>query len=322
METLSQIRIGVDIGGTSIKIGLVEDTGAILEKWEIPTNQAGTSEIIVNEICDSIGAKLEKYGWTFRDAAGIGVGAPGFVDGKTGFVYEAVNIAGWRNVPLGELFTKRTGLPVFVENDANAAALGENWVGAGNQAENMVAVTLGTGVGGGIIANGKILDGVNGTAGEIGHITIDPHGYPCNCGRRGCLETITSATGIARQAMENIAKDPDSGLAEYYRMNGGVTAKVVFSRAAQGDANCQEIVEHTTDVLGKALANLAIIVNPSCMVIGGGVSKSRDQLLQPLKHAFSKYALPRVSEVCEIKLAQLGNDAGLIGAASLVKTSN
>lgn len=315
---MEKTAIGVDIGGTSIKIGIVKHNGDILHKWEIPTDQQGTSATIVDDICSSIEEKLDERGWKLGDVEGIGVGAPGFIDGETGYVYQAVNIAGWRDVDLKGLFEKRTGLSIRVENDANAAALGENWSGAGNGSRNMVAITLGTGVGCGIIINGKIVDGVNGTAGEIGHITIDPDGIPCNCGRRGCVETITSATGIARQALQVIEKDPTGPLALRFQKAGDITSKDVFSLAAEGDADSQNIVERTTDVLGTVLAGVAAVINPSCIVIGGGVSKAGDRLLEPMKHAFNKYALPRLAEACEIKIARLGNDAGLIGAASLV----
>ncbi|MDY0396685.1 ROK family glucokinase [Virgibacillus halophilus] len=293
-----------------------------MQKWEIPTDQNGTSTSIVDDICSSIEKKLDQYGWGFADVEGIGVGAPGFIDGETGFIYQAVNIAGWRDVDLKGLFKKRTGLPISIENDANAAALGENWAGAGNSALNMAAITLGTGVGGGVIVNGKIVDGVNGTAGEIGHITIDPDGHPCNCGRRGCLETIASATGIARQAMEIVEKVPFSRLADIFHKSNGITAQDVFALAAENDAESQRIIDRTTDVLGRTLASLAAVINPSCIVIGGGVSKANDQLRVPLEQAFRKYALQRLAEVCEIKIAKLGNDAGLIGAASLVFNQN
>lgn len=308
--------IGVDIGGTSIKIGVLDQHGTIQCKWEIPTSTANNGATIVQDIWGSISHKLESS--EMKQIIGIGIGAPGFIDGATGFVYEAVNI-GWKNLHLAKQFSEIANLPVFVENDANIAVLGENWKGAGNQSENLIALTLGTGVGGGIIANGTILNGVNGTAGEIGHITVDPDGYPCNCGKNGCLETIASATGIVRQAMERVKANTNSKLATYLQQSGTITSKDVFSLARESDPDCQAILERTGDVLGYAIASLATVINPSAILIGGGVSKAGDQLLSIINTAFHQYALPRVSEVCALKIAQLGNDAGIIGAAYLVK---
>lgn len=178
---MSDMIVGVDVGGTTSKIGLLNRQGVILSKWEIPTTKGQNGDALVKDIWQSVQQQLKSY--SQHTIRGIGIGAPGFIDGTTGLVYEAVNI-GWRNFPLAERFSDLTNLPVFIENDANVAALGENWVGAGNQASNLIAVTIGTGVGGGIIAGGTILDGENGMAGEIGHITGDPDGYPCNCGKR------------------------------------------------------------------------------------------------------------------------------------------
>lgn len=177
-------------------------------------------------------------------------------------------------------------MPVYAENDANIAVLGENWVGAGNQSRNLIAITLGTGVGGGIIANGSILNGVNGMAGEVGHIEVMENGYPCNCGKKGCLETIASATGIVRQAMEKIHTNPESLLTKLFQTEGRISAQNVFELAKQGDQASTEIIEYTTDVLGKAMANMSMIINPSNILIGGGVSNAGDYLIDALTKAF------------------------------------
>lgn len=315
---MEKLILGIDIGGTSVKIGLITETGDIFKKWEIPTNTANQGGSIVEDIWMSIQDHLKTYNIPEESLLGIGMGAPGFVNVETGLIYEAVNI-GWKNLDIVSQFRKWSNLPIYVANDANVAALGENWKGAGHQAENLIAVTLGTGVGGGIIANGSILNGENGTAGEIGHLTVDPNGYPCNCGRTGCLETITSATGIVRQAMELIKKNPQSRLAQHYQQTGNITAKDVFDLAKQGDQSCDQIIHHTTDVLGLVLANIATIINPEKILIGGGVSKAGNQFIQLIEKYFQKYALPRLSDICDIAIAQLGNDAGIIGAAYLVK---
>ncbi|WP_047980092.1 ROK family glucokinase [Ornithinibacillus contaminans] len=312
------VIVGVDIGGTTVKIGFLQNSGDIIEKWEIPTNTANSGLSIVDDIWDAISQKAMALSISQAHILGIGVGAPGFIDSKTGYVYEAVNI-GWKDVELAEQLSSKSGLPVFVENDANIAVLGENWLGAGKNSEDVIAITLGTGVGGGIIAGGKILNGVNGTAGEIGHITVDPNGYSCNCGRKGCLETLASATGFVRQAMNIIDTNTSSKLAERYRKNGTVTAKDIFELAQQGDMDSRGIITHTAEVIGLAISNLTMTLNPSKVLVGGGVSKAGDQLLEPIKQAFKKYALPRTFEACEVRIAELGNDAGIIGAASLVK---
>lgn len=315
---MTEVIIGIDIGGTAVKFGIIHNHGEILKKWEIPTNTSEAGKYIVDDIWDSLQKELRTEKVDRSNILGIGVGAPGFIDSETGFVFEAVNI-GWKNVDLANQLKEKSGLPVFLENDANVAVLGENWQGAGNQVKNVLAVTLGTGVGGGIISNGSIVDGENGVAGEIGHVTIDPEGLPCNCGRRGCLETIASATGIVRQAMDLIAENPTSKLADFVQAHGTITTKDIFQLAKTGDSLSNRIIKNTADTLGMFIANMGVIVNPSKVLIGGGVSKAGDQLLNEIVTAFEKYALPRAAAVCEIKIAQLGNDAGIIGGAFLVK---
>ncbi|RDW21926.1 ROK family glucokinase [Oceanobacillus chungangensis] len=313
-----EILVGIDIGGTAVKLGFINSQGEILKKWEIPTNLANAGNGIIDDIWNSIKAQLDQVDIKNKTILGLGVGAPGFIEAKTGYVYVAVNI-GWKDFDLAQKLKEKSGLPVFVENDANLAALGENWLGAGEQADNMIAITLGTGVGGGIIANGKALNGENGMSGEIGHITIDPNGYSCNCGRKGCLETIASATGIVRQAMDYINDNGNSSIAAFYEENGKLTAKDVFDLASEGDEGCEAIVNNTMEILGLTIANMCTIINPSKVLIGGGVSKAGDHLLTKITTAFEKYALPRIQEACEIRIAKLGNDAGIIGGAYLVK---
>jgi glucokinase len=312
------IIVGVDIGGTTVKIGLLKIDGKIIKKWEIETKKSKDGTQVVDDIWDSVLITLTELSIDLEQLLGIGIGAPGFIDGENGYVYEAVNL-GWKDFNLADYMSSKSGLPVFVENDANIAVIGENWLGAGNHSKDVIAVTLGTGVGGGIITSGKILNGANGTAGEIGHIIVDTSGYTCNCGRKGCLETIASATGIARQAMKIVKDKPASKLAKVFEENKTINSKDVFELAALGDDDCNQIIDYTADVIGFALANLSITLNPSKILIGGGVSKAGNQLLHPIKKYFTKYALPRISEACELRIAELGNDAGIIGAAYLVK---
>lgn len=314
---MDKVIVGVDIGGTTIKIGLISADGSILEKWEIVTDTTNNGKRIVQDIWNSIATKLVERKIDIKDVLGIGVGAPGFVEAETGLVFEAVNI-GWHQMNIKEQLEEKSALPVFVQNDANIAALGENWMGAGQGATNMIAVTLGTGVGGGMIANGSILNGTNGMAGEIGHIKVEPNGLRCNCGGIGCLETICSATGIVKQGMNAIESDSNSRLASHYEETGKITAKDIIDLAKNGDEQCLQIIDHTADMLGKALANIATVINPSKIIIGGGVSKAGDFFIGRIEAAFRSYAVPKLEKVCEVKVAQLCNDAGILGGAYLV----
>ncbi|RCW65374.1 ROK family glucokinase [Saliterribacillus persicus] len=311
------ILIGIDIGGTTVKHAIIDTEANLVDKWEIPTRLENDGEEIPVDIYQSIEEKLAANNIDKKRCVGIGIGAPGFIDPETGIVTIAVNI-GWRNFDLKSKLENLSNLPVIVENDANIAALGENWKGAGNQVANMLAVTLGTGVGGGIISNGQIVGGANGTGGEIGHITVEPNGAPCNCGRSGCLETVASATGIVRLAMEQINQGKALKLKKIFDNNGAITTKDIFKQAENGDVDAKRILAYVINVLGLALANIAITTNPSKVVIGGGVSKAGDQLLQPLKESFNKFVLARTQEACEFEIAELGNDAGVFGAAFIV----
>ena len=309
--------IGVDLGGTTIKLAFIDYYGEIKTKWEIPTDKSEEGRHITTHIARALGEKMKDLDLKTNEFAGIGMGAPGFIEMDTGFIYQAVNI-GWKDFPLKDKLEMETGLPVIIDNDANIAALGEMWRGAGDGARDLLCVTLGTGVGGGIISNGTIVHGTNGMAGEIGHITsIAEGGVRCNCGKTGCLETIASATGVVRTAMNTLEKYQDGKLQEVY---GELTARDVFEAYDKNDPHAVEVVNLTTFHLGLAIANLANSLNPSKIVIGGGVSKAGDSLLSPLKEQFEKYALPRVKEGTDFAVATLGNDAGVIGGAWLVKS--
>ncbi|MFP7493639.1 ROK family glucokinase [Terribacillus saccharophilus] len=312
------LLVGVDIGGTTIKLAIIDDTSEIVEKWEIRTDKFEQGLHIPKQIWETIEQKLSELNIEKERVLGIGVGAPGFVVPRNGVIAEAVNV-GWRDFPLSAELGVLSGLPVFIDNDANLAALGEVWKGAGAQQDNIIAITLGTGVGAGLIANGHIVNGINGTAGEIGHVTVEEDGASCNCGRKGCLETISSATGISRMAAESAAQHPESGLGKRYAENGLVSSKDVFELAGEGDEKAQRIVDKATSVLAKVLASAAILTNPSRIIIGGGVSKAGDKLMDPIRKAFKQTALARTTYECEIVPAQLGNDAGVYGAAYLVK---
>ncbi|WP_078545675.1 ROK family glucokinase [Litchfieldia alkalitelluris] len=309
--------VGVDLGGTTIKMAFINQYGEFIAKWEIDT----IKESIVTDIAKAIDAKLEELDQPKEKLAGIGMGAPGPVNFATGAIYEAVNL-GWKNYPLKSHLELETGLPAVIDNDANIAALGEMWKGAGDGSKDLICVTLGTGVGGGIISNGEIIHGVNGAGGEIGHITSVPEGgASCNCGKTGCLETIASATGISRIAVEAMKEyEKDSILKTQYEQTGQMTSKMVFDALAENDELAKQVVDHVAFHLGLALANVANSVNPEKIVVGGGVSKAGEKLINPIREQFNRFVFPRVGEGASIAIAQLGNDAGVIGGAWIAKT--
>jgi glucokinase len=313
--------VGVDLGGTTVKLAFVNMDGEIIHKWEIPTDRSEQGKNITTDIAKAIDEKLRELDESKSRLVGIGIGAPGPVNMANGEIYEAVNL-GWKNYPLKDRLEVETSLSVIVDNDANIAALGEMWKGAGGGAKNLICVTLGTGVGGGIIVNGHIVHGANGAGGEIGHITSVPKGGArCNCGKTGCLETIASATGIVRIATEKLTQtNVESVLRTIYNEQGKVTAKDVFDAAKEQDAFALEIVDDVAFHLGLALANLANGLNPEKIVIGGGVSKAGHILAENVRTHFKRFAFPRVAEAADITIATLGNDAGVIGGAWLVKT--
>ncbi|MFE7083474.1 ROK family glucokinase [Priestia megaterium] len=312
--------VGGDIGGTTIKMAFINQNGEIISKWEIPTNINDGGKYIPVDIAKSIEQTLSKLGQEKQKLIGMGIGAPGPVNLRNGSIDVAVNL-GWKNFPLRDLLEIETSLPVIVDNDANIAAIGEMWKGAGEGTKDLLCVTLGTGVGGGIIANGQIVHGINGAGGEIGHITsLIEGGAPCNCGKTGCIETIASATGIVRLMIEELSSTPTpSKLRDFHIQHQTLSSELVFKLANEGDELANKVIRKVTLYLGLALANLADGLNPEKIIIGGGVSKAGDALLVPLKEQFTRFAFPRVSQGLELAIATLGNDAGIIGGAWLVK---
>lgn len=310
---MKKYAFGVDIGGTTVKIGLFDKDGCVLDKWEIPTVKDNDGDSVLPDVADSIKAKMQEKGIDNDDIEGVGVGAPGAVDREGTLVNGAVNI-GWGVFNIPKVLSGYLGLPVKAANDANVAAFGEMWQGGGKGYTDLVAVTLGTGVGGGIIINGQIVIGANGAGGEIGHIHIEDNETDvCGCKNMGCLEQYASATGIVRLAKRRLAKDDKpSSLRE-----GSLTAKAVFDAVKAGDDVALEIAEQFGDYLGKGLAAVAGTVNPEVFVIGGGVSKAGEILLQYIEPAFKKYVFAACKDT-KFALAKLGNDAGIFGAAALI----
>ena len=303
---------GVDVGGTTVKMGLFDKEGNVLEKWEIPTRTENCGEKILPDIAAAIKEKMAQKSIAAEKVAGVGIGVPGPVE-KSGIVHKAVNL-GWKEMNMKELTALLDGMRVEGGNDANVAALGEMWKGGGQGHKNLVAVTLGTGVGGGIIINGEIMTGATGAGGEIGHIHVeDNETEPCGCGNLGCLEEYASATGITRLANRALqASDKDSVL-----RTGEVSAKAVFDAVKAGDELAIEIAKQFGDYLGKGLGVIAGIINPEIFVIGGGVSKAGEVLFEYIKPSFEKTTFSGCKDVI-FALATLGNDAGIYGAARLL----
>jgi glucokinase len=303
---------GVDVGGTTVKTAVLHEDGRILVKRAFPTlAERGFADLAVR----LREALLEMCGEAGIDSArvqGVGVGVPAFLDGDV--IVEAVNL-GWRNVPLRQHLADVLQLPVAIENDANVAALGEAWQGAGADARVALCITVGTGIGAGIIIDGKIHRGVNGSAGEIGHIVVRPGGLLCNCGNHGCLETLASATAMVREARRLQA---EGRLPAEVEFEG---AQPIFALAETGDEMAQSVIDEAGRWLGYGLAITATVINPDVLVIGGGVSKAGELLLRPVREAFVEYSASRVHEAATIRLAKLGNDAGVVGAARLIAQS-
>ena len=307
--------VGVDVGGTTVKIGIFRTSGDLLLKWEIVTNKKDGGRNILPDIADSIKSMLSNKGIGLEDIQGIGIGIPGAILNRS-IVNRAVNL-GWDVVPvkdqLEQLFDGK--INVLVGNDANVAALGEMWQGGGKGYKDIVMVTLGTGVGGGIIINEQILDGTFGAAGEIGHMPVNPQETRvCGCGKKGHLEQYASATGIANTAKAVVASTKEN--TELKGMDS-ITAKDVFDAAKRGDKVALEIVDYTAEILGRGLAMVAAVVDPQAFVIGGGVSKAGPILTDAIQKYYRDYAL-HASEDTKFVLATLGNDAGIYGAVRMV----
>ena len=304
---------GIDVGGTTIKIAFFDQEGRMKTKWEIPTNPANGGQAILPDIAGAVRDFLNRESIPDEQIIGIGIGVPGPVSDE-GIVNKCVNL-GWGVVDLHSRLSELTGFRVKAGNDANVAALGECWMGGGQGTLNMVLATLGTGIGGGIILHGKILSGVHGAGGEIGHMPVmadDPE--TCGCGKRGCAEQYCSATGVVRMAKRYLqSHDVDSSL----RAVMDLQCKDVFDAAAAGDWAACEILEEVYSIMGRFLASIACVVDPEVIVLGGGVSKAGEPLIEGVTRYFERYAF-HACRSTRILLAKLGNDAGAYGAFKLV----
>lgn len=309
--------IGVDVGGTRIKAGVVDEQGRVHARRTLDTQADRGPDAVLDRIAGLVGELSRE---AKSAPAGVGIGVPGAVDAPRGIVRAPPNLPGWDEVFLGPRIAEMSRLPAFVDNDANAAALGEQRGGAGRGVSDMVMITLGTGVGGGIVLGGKLFRGWFGTAGELGHTIIEPGGRACGCGQRGCLEAYASAANIARQVVESIRAGEPSRCADALAQRGALDAKDVAAAAAAGDALAARIWDNACRYLAVACVNVQHMLNPRRIVLAGGLIAAGAQLLDPIRRHFQDMTWPAVDDKPEIRLAELGDDAGLVGAASLVWT--
>jgi len=310
--------IGIDLGGTTIKFAILTLEGQIQQKWSIETNILEDGTHIVPDIIESIKHRINLYNMSKDDFIGIGMGTPGSVNIEKGTVIGAYNLNWTTTQSVKAQIESAIGIPFTLDNDANVAALGERWHGAGENNPDVVFVTLGTGVGGGIVAAGELLHGAVGCAGEVGHITVDPQGFECTCGKRGCLETVASATGVVRLA-RHLSEEYAGSSALKQAIDDGqdVSSKDVFECAQTKDPFALMVVDRVCFYLGLAAGNLGNTLNPASIVIGGGVSAAGEFLRSRVQKYFEEFTFPQVRNSTQIKLAELGNEAGVIGAASL-----
>jgi glucokinase len=340
---MPNFSIGVDLGGTNLRIAAVNQQGDLMEKVTLGTQVALGKDHVIREMCDAIGSLTTK----FRSSAtmqGIGIGVPGIIDMKTGMLRESPNLPGWAGTPVQAEIERLLGTRVILENDANVAALGEKWLGAARGVDDMVMLTLGTGVGGGIVLKGRIWHGMTGMAGEFGHMTVEPEGPPCGCGNRGCVEQYASATAVVRMAKEAIASGRAPELAKAASSDPEFNAKAIYNLAIQGDEEARKIFGRVGRALGICIANLVNAFNLNMYVVGGGVSSAWEAfspfIFEELRQRSLVYSATTPTSALSdgtgasgpvgaegsartiVTLALLGSDAGLYGAAELPMTNN
>ena len=323
---MSIISIAVDLGGTNLRIAAVSDAGKMLEKVTTGTEVQKGRDHVIREMCDAIQSLTTKH-QSSGNLAGIGIGVPGFIDMDTGIIMRSPNLQDWANFPVRDEIQKRLNTKVVLENDANAAAMGEKWLGAGRNTDHMAMYTLGTGVGGGIVMNGRLWHGINGMAGELGHFNIESEGHPCGCGSRGCLEQYASATAIVRMAHEAIDAGNAPDLADFAKGNVEFTSRSIYQLAIQGHPSAQKIYQRVGRALAIGIGSMVNALNIPMYVIGGGVSSAWDAyaptMFEELKVRSFIYSITAPDRVQQgqkhtvITIALMGSDAGLYGAARL-----
>ena len=311
------LAIGVDIGGTSIKGAAITSEGKVLDVFSMPVEKEDGQETITKKLANLINQYIKDHGYKKEDILGLGFGIPGCIDTKNGIVSYSNNLK-WEELHFTEIMEKETGFPVRITNDANAAAFGEAKFGAGKKYQNIIMITLGTGVGGGIVIDGKLFEGNLGKGAELGHTVVVMDGRECSCGRHGCLEAYASATALIRDTKEMMGKHKDSKLWEIAEKLGKVDARVAFEADRAGDPYGHELVENYIHYLGEGLMNYFNIFRPEAIVLSGGIANEKEYLISRLKDYCKKhdYGYPRTPEV-EILTSELGYDSGKIGAAAL-----
>ncbi len=316
-ENADDLILGVDLGGSKILTAVVDSQGEVLLSDESITPVTKGREAVIQSILDSAHRVLKQASVAISELTAVGVGAPGLSNPETGILFTSPNLPGWRNVPLKDIMQERLGKKTFVINDANAAALGEFYFGAARGVRNFIYITLSTGIGGGIITDGKIYSGASGAAGEVGHMTINDEGPICNCGNRGCWETLASGTALAREARHRIKEGVRTSILEYAAGDvEKVTAQVIHSAAEQGDSLAKELIARTGYYVGVGLANLINIFNPELIVIGGGLSNIGDMLLEPAFKVAGERAYEEAFQAVRFASAELGRNSGVLGAAA------
>jgi glucokinase len=313
--------VGVDVGGTTMKGGVVDDEGKPLSAVSLPTEAAKGQEHGLERMCEVVRQAAAAAGVRLQDVAAIGVATPGTMDIPAGIILDPPNLKPWQNVPVRRYIHDAFGVPTAFQNDANAAAFGEYWVGAGRAARSMVLFTLGTGVGGGIVIQDKILQGEHSHGAELGHIRIEiTHPRQCGCGRWGCLEAYASATAVVKRTLEALNVDAGrSPLHGVLRAQGDITSRDIFEAAAAGDRLAEKIVEDTAFYLALAATNMMHTIDPNMVVFGGGMTAAGDHFLQRIRSYVHEMAFPVPAEKTQICFAQLGTDAGFIGAAGCAR---
>jgi glucokinase len=315
--TVKQLTIGVDLGGTKIETVVADADGTVLGEDLRPTLAAEGPSAVIARIADSIHEACTKANVAAADTLGIGISSPGPAKPKEGIVTDAPNLPGWHNIHVTKLLSDAVGVPSLLENDANAAAYGELRFGAARGLQHIVYVTLGTGIGGGIIIDGKIYEGASGAAGEVGHMIVLPDGPVCNCGNRGCVEALSAGPAIARDAAALIAGGKAAKLAELAG-ESPPTAKLVYAAALQGDDEAREIIHRAGYYLGLGLVGILNIFDPQALILGGGLVNMGDLYLGPALDTARKGAFPQITADALITTAKLGSRAGALGAAALV----
>jgi len=316
-ENADDLVLGVDLGGTKILTVVTNSQGKMLSRDHSITPAQKGHEAVIQSILESAHRAVERADVDISELTAVGIGAPGLSNPETGILFTSPNLAGWRDVPLRDIMQERLGKKTFVINDANAAALGEFYFGAARGIRNFIYITLSTGIGGGIIIDGKIYSGAIGAAGEVGHMTIDDEGPICNCGNRGCWEALASGTALAKEARHRIKEGVATSILEYAEGDvEKVTAQVIYSAAEQGDSLAKELIARTGYYVGVGLANLINIFNPELIVIGGGLSNIGDMLLEPAFKVAEERAYMEAFQAVRFASAELGRNSGVLGAAA------